>query len=205
MLFTSAQYGFCASVQGQLVHVLTRLFPFKRGLCHAYWAPNFWALYNCLDKALSIIGKKNHLIPVQLERCTTLNFISTGVRQGYLNATVVTSASMTGGLVQEFEHVVLPSITPRHTLVCTVIAMLVRQNNNPVRNALKLNGILESLVLQPCLWTLWRRAGDVVVFFQSVVLCAFTSFMFGWHVHEKAVLMIIIPLTYAPLIPHYTT
>uniref|UniRef100_UPI003AB09D14 dolichyl pyrophosphate Glc1Man9GlcNAc2 alpha-1,3-glucosyltransferase isoform X9 n=1 Tax=Centroberyx gerrardi TaxID=166262 RepID=UPI003AB09D14 len=76
---------------GQLPQLLSRLFPFKRGLCHAYWAPNAWALYNVLDKTLALLG--------------------------------------------------------------------------------------------PC------------GFLRCLVLCALGSFLFGWHVHEKAVLLAILPLS----------
>ncbi|KAG7483912.1 hypothetical protein MATL_G00043340 [Megalops atlanticus] len=134
---------------GQLPQVLSRLFPFKRGLCHAYWAPNFWALYNVADKLLSVLG----------------------VRLNLLDANRLHKASMTGGLVQEFQHSVLPSVSPFVTLVCTLMSLL------------------------PALFSIWCRPSGARGFLRCIVICALGSFMFGWHVHEKAILMAILPLS----------
>ena len=84
-----------------LKQVISRLFPFKRGLVHSYWAANAWALYVGTDKVLSVIFKKF----------------------GWLGNFKV--ASMTGGLVQEEVFAVLPTPTPVVTFVITFISMMV--------------------------------------------------------------------------------
>lgn len=134
-------------LMGELGQVLSRLFPFKRGLCHAYWAPNFWAVYNLADKLLTFIGTKSGFI------------------------TNVPPGSMTSGLVQEYDHTVLPRITPSLTLAMTALSIL------------------------PALIHLWLKPKEKNCFVRCIILCAFGSFLFGWHVHEKAILLIVIPLT----------
>ncbi|GLE06793.1 hypothetical protein PINS_up016399 [Pythium insidiosum] len=78
-----------------LKQIFSRLFPVQRGLCHAYWAPNAWALYAFFDKVLVVLG-----LPAK-----------TGV------------ALMSGGLVQEASFAVLPSIHPIICAILTFASM----------------------------------------------------------------------------------
>jgi len=79
-----------------LAQILQRLFPFGRGLCHAYWAPNVWVAYNLADKALiKILGSRGAV-----------------------------GATMTGGLVAEAHHTWLPRISPLISALLSLSAML---------------------------------------------------------------------------------
>ncbi|KAI8049596.1 glycosyl transferase [Syncephalis plumigaleata] len=133
-------------VMGQLGQVISRLFPFKRGLCHAYWAPNFWALYSFIDRFLLAASKY------------------------VLRRDIVAPASMTRGLVGDTSYGILPDILPWHTFALTLLFQL------------------------PALVSLFKRP-TTKRFVTALVLCGYASFLFGWHVHEKAVLLMIIPLS----------
>ena len=81
--------------KGQLNNIIERLFPVKRGLIHSYWAPNFWALYSCLDLALRrfFIFKPEmyHIIFKSLE---------------------IPPSTLCNGLMGEKSFSILPNITP---------------------------------------------------------------------------------------------
>ena len=146
------------------MQVFSRLFPFKRGLTHAYWAPNFWALYNTADKIAATALR----IPRQ-----------------------ESSISSSSGLVQEVSHQFLPSIKPRITFVLTVVFMI------PILIKLGLYTQKRYMIfIQNVHYLIQIFCSDgKITFLRSVVLCSAAAFTFGWHVHEKAILMCLIPLT----------
>jgi len=131
----------------QLPQLASRLFPFKRGLCHSYWAANFWALYSFVDRAMIILVSKTPL----------------GQYFG-LSVDASALAATTRGLVGDTAFGVLPAVTAQDTLIATVV--------------LQIPGLI-SVFRKP---TFERFVG-------SIALSAFASFLTGWHVHEKAILL----------------
>lgn len=132
---------------GQLDQLKSRLFPFSRGLCHAYWAPNVWAIYSFTDRILIAAAP-------------------------YLKLTVDAGAleSVTRGLVGDTSFAVLPNIAPQQCFGLTLAFQLLA---------------LTRLWLKPT----WDT------FVGALTLCGYASFLFGWHVHEKAILLVIIPFS----------
>jgi alpha-1,3-glucosyltransferase len=132
---------------GQIPQLMSRLFPFSRGLCHAYWAPNVWALYSFADRVLIYLAPK----------------LGLSVKAGALQ-------SVTRGLVGDTAFAVLPEVTPR---MCFFLTLFFQ--------ALPLIKLFSSPT--------WDN------FIGAITLCGYASFLFGWHVHEKAILLVIIPFS----------
>ena len=110
----------------QLSQLLSRLFPFGRGLCHDYWAANMWALYQFAHK-----------------------------------------------IMQAVLHISLPDVPP----LCAAVALL--------------------LAILPGLWCTYQQPTSTksVLLLHSIVYCSFATFMWAYHVHEKAILTAMVPLT----------
>ncbi|KAI2626709.1 glycosyltransferase family 57 protein [Hypoxylon sp. NC1633] len=135
------------AIKGQIPQILSRLFPFSRGLCHAYWAPNVWAMYSFVDRVSIVVAPRLGL-PIKMEAVN----------------------SVTRGLVGDTAFAVLPEITPRMCFALTLLFQVI-----------------------PLVKLFFRPNWDA--FIGAVTLCGYSSFLFGWHVHEKAILLVIIPFS----------
>ncbi|GEQ69880.1 hypothetical protein JCM33374_g3556 [Metschnikowia sp. JCM 33374] len=148
---------------GVVPQLLERLFPFSRGLTHAYWAPNIWAVYSFLDRVLIQMYKQIPITQVPLQKLLKFDPQLLEITQ-MLNST-------TRGIVGDVEFLILPKITPKLTFLLTLFYQVMA---------------LIPLFIQP---TFERFIG-------ALTLCGYASFLFGWHVHEKAILLVIFPLTF---------
>jgi alpha-1,3-glucosyltransferase len=127
----------------QLSQIVSRLFPFGRGLVHAYWAPNFWGFYLFMDKMLAKSAQ-------------------------YMGYDILLSRShgfsSSGGKVGVFSLSLLPNIEASHCLSIVATGIL----------------LFSVLLLGNFSFILTLRCLAVSSLF---------SFMFGYHVHEKAIII----------------
>lgn len=144
-------------------NLVERLFPFSRGLTHAYWAPNVWAIYSFIDRMLIQVYQRIPIAQVFLRKVLQFD-PKVLANEKLLNST-------TRGIVGDIEFLVLPTITPKLTFLLTLFYQVMA---------------LIPLFLQP---TFERFIG-------ALTLCGYASFLFGWHVHEKAILIVIFPITF---------
>jgi alpha-1,3-glucosyltransferase len=80
--------------------------------------------------------------------------------------------SVTRGLVGDTSFAVLPEITPRLCFIATLLFQAI-----------------------PLAKLFFASTPTWDGFVGAVALCGYASFLFGWHVHEKAILLVIIPFS----------
>lgn len=107
---------------GQLPQLLSRLFPFTRGLNHAYWAPNVWALVTFADRVL-LRCNLSCIKYTTLANSTLLDAEKIGA-DVYIHEPGVASTSR--GLVGDTVFAVLPNVQPIHTFTLTLAFQSVR-------------------------------------------------------------------------------
>ncbi|CCF57891.1 hypothetical protein KAFR_0D02440 [Kazachstania africana CBS 2517] len=149
--------------------LLSRLFPFSRGLTHAYWAPNFWALYSFLDKVLTVFALRLHYVHNFAAKFIAPSLLPSSIEE--IRQRIAEHNNGTKGLVQDVFFVILPQISPKLTFLLTLFYQILA---------------VIPLLFDPS----FKR------FMGSLTLCGMASYLFGWHVHEKAIMLVIIPFSF---------
>jgi alpha-1,3-glucosyltransferase len=138
-----------------LVACFGRLFPFDRGLLHAYWAPNMWSLYALADKTAAAMGCK--------------------LREADVNIS-------SGHIGSHRPFVCLPNVTPNGAMTIVLLSIV------PALSSLFICRKYEPRRMKGAFSCLELSLPQVVAF------SSLSAFMFGWHVHEKMILLSTLPL-----------
>lgn len=133
----------------QIVQIMTRLFPFDRGLVHDYWAGNLWALYLFIGKIMAFVLRK---LPLPSGAKDKLRVI-----------------------------IPFPVPSPRIVAVCMLIGLI------PV--------IRQAWAVGTWSHTRSQISNPGKFFIHGVVFSSLSGFMLGYHVHEKAIMTAIVPMT----------
>lgn len=104
---------------GQLPQLSARLFPFKRGLNHAYWAPNAWALVTAIDR-LCVQCKIDIHGDIASSVLNIFSFLDVKLFGSSIALKTEAIASSSRGLVGDTSFAVLPDIKPLHTFAITL-------------------------------------------------------------------------------------
>lgn len=152
------------------IQILRRLFPFKRGLIHSYWSPNFWAIYTFMDKILFFVISKLRIKNIHQILSNIFHIKSF---EDIVNSTNLNLSSI--GKTQEIEFNILPNIEPKYVnlliislSLLLIISMFLFNGDKKYENDIQ------------------KRK----IFTKYLIISSYIFFNFGFHVHEKAFIII---------------
>ncbi|CAI7807048.1 unnamed protein product [Closterium sp. NIES-53] len=200
-------------VTNQISNLLARLFPFGRGLMHAYWAPNFWALYTLADKLLAAAAS------------AAGSFTGSAARSAG-GPGVGGKGGWTRGLVGDaVGFSVVPQVTPLASLLLVLSAMapvlmhiwlrplayicgaatdgadkdaadrVAADSNGGERDGGNKGGREGRGSESHGTATGEQRRWSMQAIAAALAHVFLSAFLLGWHVHEKAVLHFLLPLS----------
>jgi alpha-1,3-glucosyltransferase len=156
----------------QATRIFERLFPFGRGLVHDYWAGNVWAVYMAISK---VIPKLKALEPSpKLVICLAVVALVPGAVVAYKAAVMASKVDYDAGSATTTTTTTLSGSSPSSSNFPSLKAHEQQQQQQANNTRL--------LMASDLLWS-------------SFTYTTLAAFMIAYHVHEKAILTTLVPMT----------